>query len=303
MTARHRRDPWAAWLGERRHGGDPELLRRQLELLAPIRDQVIANAALGCGKHVLDIGCGDGLIALAAAAAVGPMGKVICSDLSSELLNRCRERMAELGFLERCSFVEALASDLSPIQDQAVDAVTVRSVLIYEPKKENAFAEFYRVLRPGGRLSLFEPINRFGLDESPNRLLGYDIAPVAEIACKLRRLYDAIQPRSDPMFDFDERDLVRYAEAAGFKEVHLQLNIDVRSPAPLSWPATVNSSGNPRIPTLSEAMQQALTPEEAERFAAHLRPLVERGNGHRRMAVSYLWATRSTPTARDDEGS
>lgn len=38
MTPKLGRDPWAAWLGERGHGGDPESLRRQLELLAPIRD-------------------------------------------------------------------------------------------------------------------------------------------------------------------------------------------------------------------------------------------------------------------------
>ena len=57
------------------------------------------------------------------------------------------------------------------------------------------------MLRPGGRLSLFEPINRFGRDESPNRWLGYDVAPVAEIAGKLRQLYEAIQPRLDPMLE------------------------------------------------------------------------------------------------------
>ena len=55
MTAEPGRDPWAAWLGERGHGGDPEVLRRQQEGLAPIRDQVIATAAAGPGKRVLDI--------------------------------------------------------------------------------------------------------------------------------------------------------------------------------------------------------------------------------------------------------
>ena len=34
MTAKPGRDPWAAWPGERGHGGDAELLRRQLEVLA-----------------------------------------------------------------------------------------------------------------------------------------------------------------------------------------------------------------------------------------------------------------------------
>ena len=77
------------------------------------------------------------------------------------------------------------------------------------------------------------------------------------------------------MVDFDERDLLRFAEAAGFEEVHLQLNIAVGSPEPRPWPAFVNTAGNPLIPTLGEAMQQALTPKEADRFTAHLRPLAE----------------------------
>jgi arsenite methyltransferase len=50
--------------------------------------------------------------------------------------------------------VQAPASHLVDIDDEAVDAVTLRSVTIYEPDKATAFAEFYQVLRPGGRLSL-----------------------------------------------------------------------------------------------------------------------------------------------------
>jgi arsenite methyltransferase len=42
--------------------------------------------------------------------------------------------------------------------------LTTRSVLIYVADKAGAFREFHRVLRPGGRISLFEPINRYGLD-------------------------------------------------------------------------------------------------------------------------------------------
>jgi arsenite methyltransferase len=163
-------------------------------LLALIRDQVLANAALAAGPRVLDVGCGDGLIAFAVAEAVGPTGQVIFSDVSADLLNRCRELATQRGLLERCQFVQASASDLSPIPDQAVDAVTLRSVLIYEPDKAAAFAEFHRVLRPGGRLSLFEPINRFTFPEPAGRFYGYDVAPVADLVAKLKQVYDAIQP-------------------------------------------------------------------------------------------------------------
>lgn len=102
MTAESRRDQWAAWLAERRHGGDPDQLRRELEFLAPIRDQVIVNAALMPGHRALDMGCGDGLIAFAATETVRPSEQVIFSDVSTDLLDRCRELAAEADVLDRC---------------------------------------------------------------------------------------------------------------------------------------------------------------------------------------------------------
>ena len=50
--------------------------------------------------------------------------------------------------------------------------------------------------------------------------------------------------------------------------------------------------GNPNIPSLEEAMAEALTQEEIERFVAHLRPLVEARRGTERWAVAVLWAVK-----------
>lgn len=286
------RDQWAAWLGERRHAGDPEVLRRHLEVLAPIRDRVLANAAITEGQTVLDVGCGDGLIAFAAADMVGARGRVIFSDVSDDLLRRCHDLAEERGVLDRCQFARGRASQLAAVADRDVHAVTMRSVLIYESAKQDAFAEFFRVLRPDGRLSLFEPINRFAFPEPSDRFLGYGVGPVAGLAAKVRSVFQAVQPPSDPMLDFDERDLVTFAERAGFAEVHAQVTIDIGPIAPQPWPAVLNSSGNPRIPTLGEAMREALTEAEAAQLTDHLQPLVEQGHGRRRSAAIHLWALR-----------
>jgi arsenite methyltransferase len=275
-------DRWAAWLRDRRHGGDEERLRRTLELLAPIRERVLDGAAIGPGDVLLDIGCGDGLIGL---GALDRGADVIFSDVSDALLDDCR---AVAG--DGARYLLADATDLSELADGSVDAVTTRSVLIYVAEKGRAFAEFHRILRPGGRLSIFEPVNRFGYPDPDGRFCGYDVTPVRDLA---ERVTAAMSPDGEStMLDFDERDLLRLAEAAGFDEIRLdyEARIDPGSWLEGTWEAVLNSSGNPLAPTLREAIEQALTPEEGERFVAHLRPLVEAGDARRRHAVAYLVA-------------
>jgi len=276
------RDCWAEWIADRRFGGDPELARDFLDKLGRVRERVLAHARVGPGDVVLDVGCGDGLIAFGALDLVGEEGEVVFSDVSTDLLDECRRRGDW-----RARFVQAAADDLGPIEDESIDVVTTRSVLIYVKDKARAFREFHRVLRPEGRMSLYEPINVFSSDWT------YDFGPHEELKAKIHSVYEAIQPPGeDPMLDFDERDLVRLAEESGFHPVELDYRAEIRPIEPRPWETYLRMAGNPRIPTLEEAMAQVLTPEETERLTAHLRPLVEEGRGTWRMAHAYLWATK-----------
>jgi arsenite methyltransferase len=287
------RDRWAEWLLERRFGGDPEVKEQFLRELARTRARVLDNSSLAAGETVLDVGCGDGLIGFGALERGA--GTVVFSDISSDLLDECRRLAGELGVTERCRFVEAAAEALTPIEDQSVDVVTTRSVLIYVGDKSSAFREFARVLRRGGRISLYEPINRFGAREMRRRgrCLGYDAEPVEQEAAKLRAMYERVQSlESDPMVDFDERNLLALAEEAGFFPIRLELQVEITSAEPRRFETLLRQSGNPNIPTLEEAMDATLTPEERERFVAHLRPQVEGGRGVWRMAHAFLWARK-----------
>jgi len=286
-----RRDIWAEWLAERRYGGDPEMRRRMREELVPVRDKVLDRSGLVEGETLLDVGCGEGMIGFGAFDRGA--GHVVFSDISDDLLGFCREAAEELGVLDRSSFVKAGAADLAGIADASVDVVTTRSVLIYVPEKAQAFGEFLRVLGPGGRLSSFEPINRFGMEERNEGFWGSPSDGLSDLAQRVGQVYVEIQPPSDPMLDFDERDLIKLAEDAGFFPVELELQAEIRPMEPRPWDAFLNSSGNPKIPTIAEAMDQALTPGERERFAAHLRTLVEEGKGVWRMAHAYLRAEKS----------
>ena len=239
---------------------------------------------------MLDVGCGEGLIGFGALERGA--GTVVFSDISTDLLDVCREAATELGVLDRCLFVEAPADDLAPIDSASVDVVTTRSVLIYVTDKASAFHEFARVLRPGGRISLFEPINRFARRDA-DTWAGYDLSAVREIAAKIRAVYEAAQPRdTGPMVDFDERDLLELAERAGFFPIHLRLEAEIASCEPRSWEVFVRTAPNPLVPTLAEAMDRALDAEERARLTAHFRPLVEEGRGSWRMATALVHAVK-----------
>ncbi len=289
-------DQWAQWLLQRRHGGDPQRQQAMLQELFAIRDQVLQHASLAADETLLDVGAGDGLITFGALAQVGAQGTVIFSDISQDLLDHCQALAGQMGVLDRCQFVRASADDLAPFADASVDVITTRSVLIYVSAKQQAFHEFFRVLRPGGRISLFEPINRFSFPEPPHSFFGYDVAPVQGLAERVKAGYGRLTRNaasaSGSMMDFDERDLLKFAEKAGFGEIHLELQAKIEPKQPERWEAFLRSSPNPLAPTLEEVLQEALTSAEAERFTNHLRPRVEQGQGTYRMAVAYLWAVK-----------
>jgi arsenite methyltransferase len=284
-------DKWAAWLRRRRSGGDAELEARTVEQLKAARERILDNAAFEAGETLLDVGCGNGLVAFGALERKA--GSVVFADISEVLLDESRALAGELDALDRCDFVQAPADDLASVPDESIDVVTTRSVLIYVEDKARAFAEFFRVLRPEGRISLFEPINRFGMEMRREEFFAFDDPALGSIGAKLDALFAELQPpETDPMLDFDERDLMTLAESAGFFPVRTDVRLVVEPSEPRSWEGFLSSAGNPKIPTFAEAMDRVLSAEETERFVEYLRPRVEHGLGRWRMGSAYLWATK-----------
>ncbi|MGC4888919.1 class I SAM-dependent methyltransferase [Micromonospora sp. DT227] len=291
-------DKWAQWLLTRRDGDSVGLRARHARDLAAFRDGVLDGAALAADDVVLDVGCGTGLIGFGALDRLGPAGHVIFSDVSPDVLDECRRTAGGDG---RCSFVVAPADDLTGIADASVDVVTTRSVLIYTDRKAAAFAEFLRVLRPGGRISLFEPINRFAERLRPDDPFGTGNSPVHDLVAKVGDVYRSGEA-TRPMMDFDERDLVDWATAAGFEAVELdyRARVDVPGDPIEDWEALKRVAPNPLVPTYGEAIAAALTDDERARLDTYMTALVAAGTPTRRtMATAFLRARRPHPaTAR-----
>jgi arsenite methyltransferase len=121
----------------------------------------LAAASLGCGapleaadlrpgETVVDLGSGAGLDVFLAADHVGPGGRAIGVDMTPEMVARARANRERLGLTQaefRLGEIEHL-----PVADADADAVISNCVINLLPDKGPAFAEAYRILRPGGRL-------------------------------------------------------------------------------------------------------------------------------------------------------
>lgn len=113
----------------------------------------IGKARLREGMKVLDIASGTGDLAIAFAKRVGTSGEVWHTDINSSMLAVGRDRLLDQGFL-----VPSVVCDAEhlPFEDNYFDLVTVAFGLRNMTHKDQALAEMYRVLKPGGRLLVLE---------------------------------------------------------------------------------------------------------------------------------------------------
>jgi SAM-dependent methyltransferase len=112
----------------------------------------LTHASLREGERVLDLGSGGGLDCFLAARQVGPTGQVIGVDMTDEMLDLATRNSRRLGF-EHVEFRRGTIESI-PVDDQSVDVVLSNCVINLSPDKPEVFAEIFRVLAPGGRVSL-----------------------------------------------------------------------------------------------------------------------------------------------------
>ena len=117
---------------------------------------------LGTGDRVLDVCGGTAGLARLAARRVGPSGRVVVCDLNRAMMEEGRRRLAAAGAAGAVSFVLGNAETMG-FPDASFDAVTIGFGLRNLTHLEKGLREFFRVLRPGGKLMVLEfslPANR-----------------------------------------------------------------------------------------------------------------------------------------------
>lgn len=114
---------------------------------------IVQMANIKQGDKVLDVGCGSGNLTLTAKRYAGPTGSVYGIDASSEMIDVARRKARQMGL--GVSFDVALIEKL-PVDNSTFDIVISRLVMHHLPDdlKRQAFAEVFRVLRPGGTVFL-----------------------------------------------------------------------------------------------------------------------------------------------------
>jgi SAM-dependent methyltransferase len=118
----------------------------------PVSARLVEMAGVEPGNRVLDIAAGYGEPAMTAARKARPDGKVIATDISSEMLAYGRERAADAG-VDNLEFMQADASALD-FPAESFDAAVSRWGIIFEPDGEGAAGRVRGFLKPGSRMAI-----------------------------------------------------------------------------------------------------------------------------------------------------
>jgi SAM-dependent methyltransferase len=120
-------------------------------ILGPWTPLLVNVAHVAVGERVLDVACGTGVVARAAAGRAGPAGRVVGVDLNPGMIAVARSLPAPVG--ATIEWIQRSALDLG-LPDATMNVVLCQQGLQFFPDKALAMQEMRRVLVRGGRLAL-----------------------------------------------------------------------------------------------------------------------------------------------------
>ncbi len=174
----------------------------------PCAEALIELTRIAPGERVLDVATGPGVVALLAAARVGPTGSVLATDLTPEWAEIVAEGAVAAIVDDRVMF-QAMGAEELDLPDQTFDVALCQFGLMFLPDPIQGLREMYRVLRPGGRLGIAVWST---VDKVQHQLVTSTILAAAPAPAAGQRLPTPL--------DLGEPGLIeRHVATAGFREI------------------------------------------------------------------------------------
>jgi ubiquinone/menaquinone biosynthesis C-methylase UbiE len=251
-------------------------IARQLEALYRIRDTIrrrrLVREALGAvpGERIVDVGCGPGFFCVELAEEVGESGIVLGLDTSAAMLALAKRRCAGRANVE---LREAEATHL-PAEDGSFDAALCVQVLEYVPDATAALADMRRVLRPGGRVVVWD------VDWATLSIHSEDAALTERV---LAGWDEHLTHRSLP------RSLASRMRAVGFADVGMQAHVF----ATVEFDTETYGTATVSVMSAFVAGRESVGDDAAARWLAEQRELGRRGEFY--FAVTQFCFTATKP--------
>jgi SAM-dependent methyltransferase len=214
---------------------------------AGVTQRMLALTVPKPGERVLELACGPGGTAMAAAPLVAPGGRVVASDVASEMTAIAAARAAERGL----NNVDARVLDLEAIDepDASFDVALCRDGIMLVPDPARAAGEIHRVLRPGGRASIVV----WGPRERNPWLTSVFRAAGVQLGIELP------PPGMPGPFSLEDRDgFGEVLAGAGFEDVVIEeKDVPLRARSAKEWSTRVVALAGPLAAILAGLPQEA----------------------------------------------
>jgi arsenite methyltransferase len=249
---------------------------QRLEAVYRIRDAIrrrrLAREALAAapGERIVDVGCGPGFFCAELAEEVGESGFVLGLDTSPAMLGLAADRCAGRANVE---LREADAGSL-PAEDGSFDAALSVQVLEYVPDATASLSEMRRILRPGGRIVVWD------VDWATISIHSEDAALTERV---LSGWDEHLTHRSLP------RTLASRMRAAGFENVAMEGHVF----ATADFDAETYGAATVSVIGAFVAGRESVNEDDAARWVAEQRELGERGEFY--FAVSQFCFAATNP--------
>jgi SAM-dependent methyltransferase len=174
-------------------------------------------AHIKTGDTVVDLGSGAGNDCFVARALAGDTGKVIGVDMTEAMIEKARKNTEKLRF----NNVEFRLGDIEnlPVSESIADVVISNCVLNLVPDKEKAFNEIFRILKPGGHLSVSDVVLRGALHEKIQQaaeMYAGCVSGAIDIDMYLSIMKDSglvnIKVQKDKMINMPDETLLNYLD-------------------------------------------------------------------------------------------